>query len=627
MISPKTLADIRERTDIAAVIGETVKLVRKGRTLVGLCPFHKEKTPSFTVSPERGFFHCFGCKESGSAFDFLMKLEGLSFPEAAERLADRAGIQIEQVTSDAERREAEAARRVVTDLYAVNQLAASFFEQQLREHPLARVAREELLRRGLDAETDSQARDALQAFRIGYAPAGWSALADYLARQGISPVTAANVGVVAARTNGPGHYDRFRNRLMFAVLDTQGRVMAFSGRALPDPESGIIDKETPKYVNSPESQIYQKGHSLFGLYQARGAIREHGETVLVEGNFDVVSLHARGITHVVAPLGTAFTAAQARLLKRYAPSVTLLFDSDAAGRKATRDARDTCQEAGLEARVAILANAKDPDDFIRERGAAALLASLKASRGILEHLIETAFDEGFKHGDAQERVARAAEVVALVRAEKDPTVRANLSKKYADRIAQRLGLAGGDSTDPILTSLAAKLSQANNAPEPSAPAQATSAPPWRVRSSTDAFEVELEMIGCLLDFPDLLTEGDPGTDDALASLEGDAALAVAAMRQRAGMTDGLDLIEVLAHLPEAIHTFAASRLASPRYEQREQAKERLLLNSQKLKRAGLSRDKTQVAEELQRIERTGDVAGETELLRELARRAREQHGL
>jgi DNA primase len=636
MISPKTLAAIRERTEIAAIVGETVKLVQKGRSLVGLCPFHKEKSPSFTVSPERGFFHCFGCKESGSAFDFLMKLEGLTFPEAARRLAERAGVVIEEMAGEAERREAEAARRVQDDLYAVNQLAAHFFEEQLREHPLAHIAREELARRGLAPERDPKARDALQAFRIGYAPAGWSALSDYLARQGVSPVAAANVGVIAARSQGPGYYDRFRNRLMFAVVDTQGRVIAFSGRALPDPESQIVDKETPKYVNSPESPIYQKGHSLFGLYQAKGAIREEGEAVLVEGNFDVVSLHARAIAHVVAPLGTAFTAAQARLLKRYTPSVTLLFDGDTAGRKATREARDTCQEVGLETRVAVLGTAKDPDDFIRERGAPALLAALKASRGILEHLIESALDEGFEHADARERASRAKEVVDLIQSEKDLTVRA-MAKKYADRVAQRLGLTQGASSDPVLASLVARLSQANGGPRADEPrgspgpgreASGEPAPPWRARSHADAFEVALEMIGCLLDFPDLLSMQDPSTDDALAALEGDAALAVAAMRQAAGMTDGLDLIEVLAHVPPSIHTFAARRLASPRYDQREQARERLLLNAQKLKKAELSREKTQVAEELERIERTGDVVGETELLRELfARGARKQHGL
>lgn len=262
MISPKTLAAIRERTDIVAVLAETVKLTRKGRSLVGLCPFHKESTPSFHVNAERGLFYCFGCKEKGSVFDFLMKLEGLSFPEAAERLAGLAGIEVEQTATDAERREAEAARRAIDELFGVNQLAAHWFEAQLREHPLRAHAVEELGRRGLDPDKDARVRDTLQAFRIGYAPHGWSGLADYLARQGISPIAASKVGLIAPRRSGPGYYDWFRHRLMFGIVDVQGRVVGFSGRVLPSPDTGVVDKESPKYINSPESAIYQKGQTI-----------------------------------------------------------------------------------------------------------------------------------------------------------------------------------------------------------------------------------------------------------------------------------------------------------------------------------------------------------------------------
>jgi DNA primase len=643
MISPKTIAAIRDRAEIVAIVSETVKLVRKGRSFVGLCPFHKEKSPSFNVNPEKGFFHCFGCKESGNVFDFVMKTEGLSFPEATRRLAAHAGVEIEETATDAERREADAARRAVDDLYAVNGLAAHWFETQLREHPAAGLAREELRKRGLDPEVSAEIRDALQAFRIGYAPPGWDGLTDYLAQQGISPLTAGKVGLIAARKTGSGHYDWFRHRLMFAILDVQGRVVGFSGRVLADPATGVVDKQSPKYINSPESPIYQKGQTLFGLYQARQAIRHEEEAILVEGNFDVVSLHARGIQHVVAPLGTAFTAPQAKLLRRYAPRVTVLFDGDAAGKKATRDAREVCGAEGLSAKVAVLGEAKDPDEFIRERGPEALKSAIRAARSMLEHLIDAALDESFQHDDAHQRAARVRQVVELIASENDPNVRA-MAQSYADRLASRLDVADANSFRALQATVDRRLSQATPRAAPkadSAPpgstsvgAQASGAPhavsggestPWRARSRDQRAEIGLAIFGCFLDFPELLR--DVEVEEAISLLEGDPALAVAALRQSTGGDRALHVDEVLAHLPRSIHTFAASRWAAPRHEEREKARQELLQNAQKLKRLGLSRQKAQVVEALHRIERIGDPAAEDALLREIyERRAREKHG-
>ncbi|HEX9296861.1 MAG TPA: DNA primase [Polyangiaceae bacterium] len=652
MISPKTIAAIRDRVEIAAIISESVKLTRKGRSLLGLCPFHSEKTPSFNVNPEKGFFYCFGCKEKGNVFDFLMKVEGLTFPEAARRLAAHAGIEIEEAATDAERREADAARRAIDDLYSVNQLAAHWFERQLREHPGAGTAWEELRRRGLiDAgraeATDARVRDALQAFRIGYAPSGWDGLAQFVVQQGVSPITAAKVGLIAPRKSGAGHYDWFRHRLMFAILDVQGRVIGFSGRVLPDGETGIVDKQSPKYINSPESPIYQKGHTLFGLYQARQPIRKEEEAILVEGNFDVVSLHARGIANVVAPLGTAFTALQAKLLRRYAPVVTLLFDGDAAGKKATREARATCREGGLIAKVATLSAAKDPDDFVRERGPDALCAAVRAAHGILEHLIEAALDEAFIRGDAHERAARVREVIQLIASEDDPTVRA-MAQTYADNIAQRIGLPDAASfhlmKDAVMRALTEAAHSGPHRSEPNdrrpsnlserqntAPGGSGTTPPWKARSRDQRAEIGLSILGCFLDFPDLLD--DPAAEAAIMELEGDVALAAAAIAssqklgQEAGQQISQDVLEILAHVPVSIHTFAAQRLASPRHQHREEARLELVSNAQKLKRLGLSRHKAQVVEALHRIERTGDRAAEDALLREMDRRAREKHGL
>ncbi len=367
MISPETIAIVKERTDLVALVAETVKLVRKGRSFSGLCPFHKEKTPSFNVNPERGFFHCFGCKESGSSVDFLMKLHGLSFREAVQDLAPRLGVAIDETTSGAEQREATAARRSKEDLYGVNNLAAVYYERCMRPgqegHPLSSYARDEIARRGLGPDAGPAAADALQAFRVGYAPHAWDGLASFLKQQGISPILAERAGLLIPRANGSGHFDRFIHRLMFAVIDVMGRVVAFSGRALPDPTPAEIaahapsaprpdpEKKPAKYINSPESPIYTKGEHLFGLHQAKAAICQEGEAILVEGNFDVVALHARGLANAVAPLGTAFTPAQAKLLKRFAPSVVVAFDGDAAGKKATRAARVPCREGGLSARA------------------------------------------------------------------------------------------------------------------------------------------------------------------------------------------------------------------------------------------------------------------------------------
>ena len=639
MISPKTIAAIRDRVEIASVVQETVKLKRQGRSLIGLCPFHKEKTPSFSVNPEKGFFYCFGCKEKGNVFDFLMKVEGLTFPEAARRLADNAGIEIEETSTDAERREADAARRAVDDLYAVNQLAAHWFERQLREHPQATIAWDELMRRGLAPERDPDTKlgperpleprikDALQAFRIGFAPAGWDGLTQYFAQQSVSPVAATKVGLIAPRKSGSGHYDWFRHRLMFTILDVQGRVIGFSGRVLPDPETGIVDKQSPKYINSPESPVYQKGQTLFGLYQARQAIRQEEEAVLVEGNFDVVSLHARGITNVVAPLGTAFTGIQGKLLRRYAPVVTLLFDGDAAGKKATREARETCRASGLVAKVAVLPNAKDPDDYVRERGADALRSAVHASHGILEHLIESTLDEAFERGDAHERGARVREVVQLIASEDNPTVRA-MAQTYADNIAQRIGLPDAASFRLMQSAVSRALAQATNGIPATAEASNSG---HRASASAAPNPVGLAIFGCFLDFPELMNE--PEGEEAIRELEGDAALGVAAIAnaqetgQEAGQKFGQDVIEILAHVPATIHTFAAQRLASPRHEQREDARHELVSNAQKLKQQGLSKQKAQVVEALHRIERMGDPGAEDALLRERNRRVREKRGL
>lgn len=638
MISPNTIAQIRERTDIVALIGESVRLVRRGRSFLGLCPFHKEKTPSFSVSPERGYFYCFGCKESGSAIDFMMKLEGKSFPEAARALAERAGIEVEDTATDAERREANAARRAKDDLYNVNALAATYFEHCLRggpgarQHPLAHHAASELARRGLPLPPQGEVSpivDALQAFRIGYAPHAWDGLTSYLQKHGISPVLAERTGLLVPRSSGGGHYDRFRHRLMFAVLDITGRVIAFSGRALPEPSEDELrplglrpaqsEDKPAKYINSPESPIYTKGEHLFGLYQARQGIRQKGEAVLVEGNFDVVALFARGLQNVVAPLGTAFTEHQARLLKRFAPSVTIVFDGDTAGKKATWAARVPCHAAGLSARASDLPKGMDPDDFAHKHGIAALESVVKSARPLKQHLLHKLLkDDELQGAEVKDQVARIKAAVQLIGEEEDPIER-GLAKAYADQLSSSLIINGRSPTD--LNQLEAMVARALQRPD--RPAEPRADEPRR-RQPPEA-EMGLTILGALLDFPDLLEDSDiAGT---LALLDGPVALAVAAIRQCLGPRRELDVGEFLARCPALIHPFAARRLAGPVWESLGDAKAEALQNAQKLQRLLLKNDNTASREELRRLDMLGDVASEEAKLREIQERALKRHNL
>ncbi len=640
MIAPETIALVKERTDIVAVIGETVRLTRSGRSFKGLCPFHKEKSGSFYVHPDRGFYHCFGCHESGSAIDFVMKTNGLDFREAVVMLAERAGIHVEETTSKDPR--AGEVKRDKDELYAVNGLAATYFERELglskthashSSHALAHYALDELARRGMpdlaeESEDATRWMNAAQAFRLGYAPPGWDGLATFLRQQGISPLVAERAGLLVPRERGSGHYDRFRHRLMFAVVDPLGRVVAFSGRALAPPKQGELPPGSPtyggespaKYINSPESPIYKKGEQLFGLFQAKLALRNRGEAILVEGNFDVVSLHARGIDTAIAPLGTAFTSEQAKLLKRFVPKVVVLFDGDAAGRKATRAARGPCRDGGLEARVARLPQGIDPDDLVRTRGPRALAEILKNASGMLEYLIQDALDsEAFSGASLTERVARVRAVAKLLSEEDDPNLQL-MGKRYADELSQQLVMSGKAPGD--LVQLERLIQQAVTRPEASR--RAEDAERRRPRPPSRVEALGLKVLGALLDFPGLLD--DPAVAEALASVEGDAALAIVALRQHRAQHQGrLDAEELLALVPRPIHPFAAARLASPAFEADSDAKAELLENAQKLRNLSWQREKAATLESLHQSSSTFSPE-DAELLRELERRAKSKRG-
>ena len=620
MIPPETIALIRERTNLVAVIQEAVpSLKKKGRSWLGLCPFHKEKTPSFNVNPDKGYFKCFGCGEGGSAIDFLMKHDGLTFPEAVRDLAERCGIAIEEETRPSS--EVDRQKRVREDLYAAMSVAAGFYEKMLREHPDRGYALEELDKRGLlpvwakDGGGEAGAvEDALQAFRIGYAPAEWDALASYLRDQGISPATAEAVGRLAPRQGGAGHYDRFRHRLMFAVLDIQGRVVAFSGRALRDKPDAKPGDPPPKYINSPESPIYTKGALLFGLFQARHAIRQEELAILDEGNYDVVSLHARRIGNVVAPLGTAFTLEQAKLLKRYTGDVVLCFDGDTAGRKATRASKEPCREAGLTARVAILPQGVDPDLLARTKGVEGVKDVVERAQGMFEFLIEDFLNESFMAADAYDRAARVKEISRLLSEEDDPLVR-SMMKTHVDRVAGRLDLisraesgrgvhspeifrALGDMVNRDLMAARARDAQREHARGAQG---VTGTDPRRARVSgkDPGRAAKGEIVGAFIDFPQLLDE--EAMTACLDLLEGDASLTVAALRACTKTTPSgektLDSTAFLAQMPPAIQSFAARRLAAPRLDTVEDAREAVLSNAEKLRSMMADRDTDELVKE------------------------------
>jgi DNA primase len=386
MIPDDVIAQIRDAADIVAVINERVPLKRAGNSWKGLCPFHGEKTPSFNVVPAKQFFHCFGCQKHGDVFSFLMELEGRSFVEVAEQLAGRFGIVVPRIEESPELRRARTERLSMLEL---NRLATAFYREVLLDPKRGEPGRAYLARRGVTAET-------AERFQLGYAPAEWSSLADHLKAQRADIDTALRLGLIAHRPRAGGHYDRNRERLVCPVIVPGGDVVGFSSRLVSAPVPGPDGSEPPKYINSPESAVYKKGKLLFGLAQARDAMQARKRVVLVEGNFDVITLHQAGFTEVVAPLGTALTPEQINVLKRLAERIVLLYDGDRAGYKATMHALQQCIEADAEVLVAsrpgharsggagMLSDGADPDSLVASGGGELLREAIDRALGGIE---------------------------------------------------------------------------------------------------------------------------------------------------------------------------------------------------------------------------------------------------
>lgn len=343
------IEEVLNRTDIVTLIAEHVRLVKKGQRYVGLCPFHQERSPSFTVSPEKQFFYCFGCGAGGDVLKFLMLRENMTFPEALERLADRAGLRLPETRRDAS---SERRQREREQAWQINKIAAEFFSRQLVERT-GEPARLYLEKRGIPLAVASK-------FALGFAPQSRDVLLRFLRGKGLSGEEVLRVGL-AVRLESGELVDRFRGRLIFPISDVRGRVAGFGGRVLDD-------STMPKYLNSPETPFFNKRELLFALFQARHAIREAGFAVVVEGYLDALTAHQFGLCNVVASLGTSLTREQARLLLRHTSTVLIAYDSDAAGTAATLRGLDILQEAGFQVRVISLPQGKDPDEFIRSAG-------------------------------------------------------------------------------------------------------------------------------------------------------------------------------------------------------------------------------------------------------------------
>lgn len=438
MISPEYESfkrRVKDASEIVRVVSGYIPLQRKGRNFWACCPFHQEKTPSFSVNPE-GFFKCFGCGKGGDVFSFVMAVERVEFPEALELLAERAGIPVpERGGSPEEARLWEAGKKL---LYRLNEFAAKFFEGQLAG-PAGAAAREYLERRGIS-------RESAAAFRLGCAPDSWDALSQELLRRRAEPRHIVAAGLALERKDGTGIYDRFRNRLTFPIVDLAGRCVGFGARAM-------VDTDNPKYLNSPETPIFHKGEMLFGLPQARESIEGRRRVLIMEGYTDVIMAAQKGFPAAVATLGTALGPAHLRHLRRFADQVLLVYDSDEAGLSAAERGLDIFFEEELPARIVTLAPGLDPCDFLVEKGPEAFAERLDASVDLFDFklsAVRAKHDLATAHG----RSAAVKELVETVGRASDPIMAAELRRRAAE--------AFGLPEDALAAELGARAARKGN---------------------------------------------------------------------------------------------------------------------------------------------------------------------
>ena len=391
-IPEEVISEIKYRNDIETVISQYSNLERRGKNLVGLCPFHSEKTPSFTVYPESGSFYCYGCGVGGDVITFTGLIENLDYIESIKLLAERSNVQLPQDGYD------DTMQRVKNTVYDINRETAKFFHSYLMSDS-GKWALDYYLKRGLSLKT-------IKHFGLGAAPDSWDALINHLKSKGYSIGDMVTANVVGKSDRG-SYYDRFRKRLMFPIINIRGNIIGFSGRALPEDE-----KKGGKYVNTSDTPVYKKSENLFGINFAKSHCADR--IILVEGNMDVISLHQAGFENVVAPLGTAFTSEQANLIARYTKEIVLMLDADAAGQKAIKRASSILENTGLSVRVVVIPNGKDPDEYIKANGPDRFKALLEGAVSDIEYKLLMAADGLDLNSDdgRLKYLSAAAEIIA-----------------------------------------------------------------------------------------------------------------------------------------------------------------------------------------------------------------------
>lgn len=439
-IPDNKIKEVQHTADIIDIISETVLLKKAGKDFVGLCPFHAEKTPSFTVSPAKQVFYCFGCGSGGDIFRFIMKKDGLNFPEAVTALARRYGIEIEspQISPAQQRRITEREQ-----LLAINNIAMLFFQSVLKKAQSSRKAQNYLTERGMS-------KGLIDEFKLGYAPAGWDNLLQHLKQKQISLPMAEKAGLIIQRKTKNGFYDRFRDRIIFPILNPGNQIIGFGGR--------VMDDSLPKYLNSPESPVYNKSKSLYGLHIAKPIMRETQTAYLVEGYFDVLALHLHKVNNAVATLGTSMTDAHVQLLKGCLGSeskVILVYDSDKAGIKAALRSIPIFNQGFLEVRILVLPPGYDPDSYIMEFGKDLFLKTAADALGVIPFLIETAVK---KHGVSVEgKIHILNDLIKPLAGLSD-----NVAKTlYIKQLAERLGINESAVLEKVKT---ASIQQDNKSP-------------------------------------------------------------------------------------------------------------------------------------------------------------------
>ena len=516
LIPEDILERIRDATDIADIVGEHVQLVKKGRNLFGLCPFHNENSPSFSVSPERQIYHCFGCGAGGNVFKFIQEVDRVSFVEAVAFLAQRASISLPQQDT-----QTRAYSEAADEIYRANDLAKKYYHHMLLNDSVGQKALAYLRDRRLSDET-------IERFELGYAPAEWDGLIKVAGRRGLSPHALERAGLALQRQSGNGHYDRFRDRATFTITNLSNRTIGFGARALQ------TDQE-PKYLNSPETAIYHKGQVLYGLSHTRDVIRRRDTVIVVEGYMDLLSLVQAGIEYVVATSGTALTEDHCRALARYAHRIVLLFDGDAAGSNAAMRGVEIALGSGADARIVSLPSEHDPDTFVQTEGKDALLELAENGQSALDFYL----NQMSKQHDLNsvQGKSQAVETLKPLLARLRDAVRRDLMMR---EVAQRLSVDEG-ALRQEMHQVVQKQRRTNRSP--------SAVPPKTENQIPEPPRREREFIGLLLHFPQYIRAAADELD--IEGLESTASRTLLqALYDHFPNADSIDLSLLIDHVQE-----------------------------------------------------------------------------